>query len=275
MEINNDDLKFNFGCASCGYKNIAETEPLGRIPVSRIIEKLDAFFARNDLKSAGQLLEYWLFEAEKLRDKQGMLTILSEQMGYYRKTNEKEKALVSVKRGVDLIGELGTQDTVASATIFLNAATTLKAFGRANEAIPLYEQTLKIYKSQLKEDDLLFGGFYNNYGLALADLSRFSKSEKAYLSALEVVLGNPAGRLDGAVTYLNMAHLYENWSEKTAEDIADCLQKALEILNDTTIKHDGYYAFVLSKCAPSYQYFGMEEIAEKMSTESEEIYARS
>lgn len=274
MALDLEDLKFNFGCASCGYKKQDPNGPISTIPVSRVIAKLDEHFACNDMVGAGRLLDYWRKEATSLRDKRGELTIVSEQMGYFRKTGEEEKALDAVSRGLSLIEELDAWDTVSSGTIFLNAATTLKAFGRADEAIPLYENTLAIYKGSLAEDDLLFGGYYNNFGLALVDLGRYAEAEDAYLAALKVVLPNKDGKLDGAVTYLNMAHLYEIWDAKNKADIQNCMDKALEILNDNTIPHNGYYAFVLSKCAPSYDHFGMATVAAELSRLSEELYAR-
>ena len=274
MTIDADDLKFNFGCASYGYKHQDPEGHIGKIPVDRIIQKLDSLFSCNNMKDAGELLDYWRKDALTLRDKQGELTIVSEQMGYFRKTGEKEKALESISRGLTLIEELDMWDSVSAATIFLNAATTLKAFGKAEEALPLYKNTLSIYKENLPEDDLRFGGFYNNYALALTDLGRFQEAEEMYLSALKVVLPQEKGRLDGASTYVNMAYLYENWKGASCPEIPACMAKGLTILDDTRIPQDGYCAFVLSKCAPAYRHFGMEDIAQRLTQRSEVLYAR-
>ena len=268
-----EDLKFNYGCASCGYKNANPGKPLGHISVSRVIEKLDECFSRNDMAEAGRVLDYWRKEAVSLRDFRGELAIVSEQIGYFRKTSEKEKALEAVARAIELIG--CNSDNVSTGTILLNAATTLKAFGKAEEALPLYGQAFEIYRKFLNNDDVLFAGYYNNYGLALADMERYEEAENCYQKALSIVLNKPQSRLDGAVTYLNMAHMYPYWDEKCAQDIKVCLQKAQEILEDPTNDQNGYYAFVLSKCAPSFRQFGKTEIAEKMEKLSEEIYARN
>lgn len=266
-----DDLKFNFGCASCGYKKQDSEKPLGHIPVSRVIEKLDEHFSRNDMAEAGRLLDYWRKEAVTLRDKRGELTIVSEQIGYFRKTGEKEKALEAVSRALELIGQ--EPDNVSFGTILLNAATTLKAFGKAEEALPLYTKTREIYEKHLKKDDVLFAGYYNNYGLALADLERYPEAEDAYQKALAIVLTTKESRLDGAITYLNMAQMYPYWDEKSAADIKLCLEKAREILESPDNQRNGYYAFVLSKCAPAFRDFGKADFAEKIEKLSEEIYA--
>ncbi len=266
-----ENLKFNYGCASCGYKKTEPNKPLGSIPVSRIIEKLDEHFSRNDLPEAGRLLDYWRKEAVSLRDTRGELTLVSEQIGYFRKTNEKEKALDAVSRALALIGQ--NPEHVSFGTILLNAATTLKAFGKTEEAMPLYDQAYKIYQNHLDEKDVLFAGFYNNFGLALSDLGRYPEAETAYQKALEIVLSQEESQLDGAVTYLNMAHMYPYWDEKTAQDIKSCLQKAQEILENPNQVKNGYYAFVLSKCAPSFREFSKADVAQRMEKLSEEIYA--
>lgn len=271
MAIETDDLKFNFGCASCGYKNKPADAPLGAIDVCRVVSKLDELFSGNDMAGAGRLLDYWRNEAVTLRDKRGELSIVNEQLGYFRKVGNEAKAMEAVDRALELIEQLDAWDSVPSATIFLNAATTLKAFGQAEAAMPLYENTLAIYKAGLEPDDLLFGGFYNNYALALTDLNRFDEAEQAYLAALEVVLPSDTGRLDAAVTYVNMAHLYEAWGK--TDGISECLQNGLEVL-DNWADQSGYYAFVLSKCAPSYGHFGMTAEEKRLSALSEEIYAR-
>ncbi len=266
-----EDLKFNFGCASCGYKKQDADKPLGHIPVSRIIEKLDEHFSRNDMLEAGRLLDYWRREAVTLRDKRGELTVVSEQIGYFRKTGEQEKALEAVSRALELIGQ--DPENVSGGTILLNAATTLKAFGKAEEALPLYEKTREIYEKHLNKDDVLFAGYYNNYGLALADLGRYPEAETAYKKALGIVLQQKESRLDGAITYLNMAQMYPYWDEKSAADIKLCLEKAKEILEDPENVRNGYYAFVLSKCAPAFRDFGKADFAGKLEKLSEEIYA--
>ena len=267
-----EDLKFNFGCASCGYKKQDADKPLGHIPVGRVIEKLDECFSRNDMAEAGRLLDYWRKEAVTLRDKRGELTVVSEQIGYFRKTAEREPALEAVARALELIGQ--DPDNVSHGTILLNAATTLKAFGKAEEALPLYDQAFALYKAHLAEDDVLFAGYYNNYGLALADLERYPEAEDAYQKALSIML-QKKNQLDGAITYLNMAQMYPYWDEKSAADIKLCLEQAKKILENPENEQTGYYAFVLSKCAPAFRDFGKTAFAEKLEKLSEDIYARN
>jgi exodeoxyribonuclease-3 len=86
----------------CGDLNVAHNEIDLKNPKANIGNpgfsyeeraKLDELFATNDLCAVGRLLEYWEREARNLGDKRGLIEILNEEIGYFRRTAEKEKAL--------------------------------------------------------------------------------------------------------------------------------------------------------------------------------------
>ena len=263
-------------CALCGGKefyNPELTTAKGRIPVKRIIEKADEYYNKNDLAGAKRHLEYWEKEAVALNDLNGELSVVNELLGLYRKNGDKDNALRVIERALFLTEKLGVSETVSAATVYLNAATTYKAVGQADKALPLYEKTLKIYTENLDGSDERFGGFYNNYALTLTDAGEYEKAEKCYFNAIKVMEKAANGKPDLAITYVNLAHLYER-TEK-ADKITDCLFKAYDLLNDEGNVKNGYYAYVLDKCAPSFKYFGYDKISNDMKKESEEIYERS
>ncbi len=128
-------------CPLCDGKDFyypKKDAPSGRIPVNRVIDKLDSFLNKNDYEAAGRHLIYWKNEAVYLRDKHGELAVENELIGYYRKQGEKEKGLDSVKRALELIDDLNQGDTVSGATILINCATAYKAFDMPRNALPLY-----------------------------------------------------------------------------------------------------------------------------------------
>ncbi len=271
--------KFDYAepaCPLCGGKEFYypdKNAPLGRIPVARIIDKVDALFDKNDYVQAGRLLEYWQGEAKELRDKNGELSIQSELIGYYRKVNEKQKGLVAVERALTLLKELNQSETVSGATILINCATAYKAFDMPLEALPIYKQAEAIYFRELKENDSRFGGLYNNMAITLAELGDYEGAESAYNRALKVMSKAERGQLECAITYVNMAHMFE--SIGTEERIAECMREAYSLLYTEDIPHDGYFAFVLEKCAPSFEYFGLVKESKEMQEESRNIYARA
>ncbi len=247
--------------------------PLGRIPVGRVIEKLDSLFDKNEYDAAERLLTYWKNEAIELKDKQGELAIENELVGFYRKQGEKEKGLRCVESALKLVNELEQGDNSSGATIFVNCATAYKAFDMLPEALSFYERAEEIYKKTLSCDDYRFGALYNNMALSLEDIGEFTKAEKAYFSALDIMAKATRGEAECAITYVNLAHMYEKWGK--TEKINDCMKKAYELLQSENLPHNGYYAFVLEKCAPSFGYFGDKEIYEQMIGKVKEIYERT
>ncbi len=263
-------------CALCGGEDFyypKHDTPDGTIPVGRIIERVDSLFSKNDYTEAGRLLEFWRDEAVSLRDRRGELAMEDELVGYYRKQNDPEKGLASILRALTLTEELGQEDLASGGTVMLNCATAYKAFGMAERAMPLYERAEQVYRSVLREDDTRFGGLYNNMALALCDLCRYSDAESAYKKALSVMERAPRGECECAITYINMAHMYDTVGaiSKTGE----CMERAYQLLCTPQLPHDGYYAFVIEKCAPSFEYFGSSLICEELKKEAEEIYARA
>ncbi len=271
--------KFDYlepNCPLCNGKDFyypKKNAPLGRIPVGRIIEKVDACFAKNDYVEAGKLLVYWRDEALSLCDKDGELSMQSELIGYYRKQNDKQNALISVARALELITELEQDEKASGATIFINCATAYKAFDMPKEALPLYVRAENIYLNVLDKNDARFGGLYNNMALALVDLGDFDWAEKTYFKALAVMKNIYGGQSHSAITYVNLAHMYEQTGK--TQKINECLNKAYDLLKSDALKHDGYYAFVLQKCAPSFNYFGRQDVYEQFTKEAKSIYERA
>ncbi len=271
--------KFDYAepaCPLCDGKDFYYPDkdaPLGQIPVDRVMEKVDSCFNKNDYKQAGRLLTYWRDEAIALRDKRGELAVENELVGYYRKQGERDNALKSVKRALELCEELGQGELASGGTILLNCATAYKAFGMSGEAMPLYERAEQLYKRLLSPNDARYGGLYNNMALALADLGEFERAENAYNNAIAVMQAVPRGEAECAITYINLAHMYESCGK--TELIKPCMDRAYKLLGSDNLPHDGYYAFVLEKCAPSFGYFGDGEICERLKREAEEIYARA
>ena len=263
-------------CTLCGGKEFYNPElatAKGRIPVKRVIEKADEYYNKNDLMGAKRHLEYWEKEANALCDDSGELSVVDELLGLYRKNGDNENALRVIERALILVDKLELKDTVSGATVYLNAATTYKAVGKADKALPLYEKTLAIYKANLESSDVRFGGFYNNYALALTDAGKYQKAEECYFNAVKVMEKAENGKPDLAITYVNLAHLYEKTGD--TKKITDCLFKAYNLLSDEENVKNGYYAYVLDKCAPSFKYFGYDKIAGDFEKESKEIYERS
>ena len=242
------------------------------IPTARISEKLNGLFSVNDLDSVGRLLEYWEREARNIGDTRGLLEMLNEEIGYFRRISDSEKGLSAVYEAFDIIESLGISGTVSSATVYLNGATTLKAFGKAREAMPYYEKAGSIYERELDPNDYKIAVYYNNISSAYNDLGDYDKCEECCYRAIEILKGNSGCLGEIAVTLVNIAHLYHE-RDPFDERIYEIMDKAWDCLTSDKNVHDGNFAFLCSKCYPSFGFFGYFEKEAELKKLTEKIYA--
>ena len=186
--INDEDYK-EPRCVLCNnnFYNPDSEEPDGRIEISRILAKEDSLYDELKYSEIETLLKYWEAEADSLKDRSGQLTMLSEQIGLFRKMKDKTKSMVAINKALKLLETSGLNDSPNAGTIYLNAATTLKAFNELDQAMPCYQKTQELYDKYLKPDDEKYGGLYNNMALAYVDLKQFDKAEELYNKALKIM----------------------------------------------------------------------------------------
>ncbi len=247
-------------------------EPLGTVPISRVFDRLDSLFARNDMDGAGRLLEYWEREARALNDCKSLVEILNEEAGYYRKIQDKDKGLKVVDELLYHLKDMG--DSVSSATIYLNCATTLKAFKKSDDAMRYYNKARDIYESNLKDDDPRLAGLYNNLGTALVDMCDYVGAKECYNKAIGILDSKRIA--DIAISYINLAHaIFDEAMENDVlcdDEIEPLLDATFNMLVGDTFAMDGKLAYVLSKCAPSFSYFGRFIESDVLFQLSKEIY---
>ncbi len=253
------------------------TPEVKAVPQGRIIEKMNDYMSRRDYAGAERHLMYWLEEAKLGHDKGGELMIHGELVGHFRKTANREGAFKSAKEALRLIDELQFEKSISAATTYINIATAYNAFDENEKAVPLFEKAMAIYEASDNVSPALMGGLYNNMALTLVALGRYDDAYPLYDKALKVMKKAPGGSLEQAITYLNMADAYEAQlgGERAESKISDLLDTAYDLLINTDAPHDGYYAFVCEKCAPSFSYYGYFLAAGELNKRAEEIYERS
>lgn len=262
-------------CLLCETDPQSKEAAISRIPTGRVIEKLDAFFAKNDYAAAERHLRYWEQEAAAGGDDRGLYTVCNELMGLYRKLGRRDEAVGYAERTLALVEKLAMTDNVTGGTAYLNAATVYKAFGDAAKGLPLFERAKAIYEAQLKPDDSRLAGLWNNMALALVDLGRFDEADALYQKALDLTLRTPDAQGDAAISLLNRANLIEarDGLLDGNDAICACLDQAEALLNDPALPRDGYYAFVCEKCAPTFSYYGYFAFQQELEERAEKIYA--
>ena len=260
------------------------------IPQQRVAEKLDEYMSRRDYAGAERHLLYWLGEAQALRDQRGELMVRNELVGHFRKTGDKEQALFHAEEALRLVDELGFSENISAGTTYTNIATACNAFGDNERSFALFEKAITLYENSPHTQPQLLGGLYNNMALTCMTLGKFDKAGELYEKALATMAGVEHGELEQAITYLNMADaavvrlaaeaydndidaaLQDDACEKTVESLLDT---ALALLDTPSVPHDGYYAFVCEKCAPTFAHYGYFIADQDLRERAEAIYGRA
>ncbi len=263
-------------CVLCDRPYGAEPE-VKPVPQMRIIRKMDEYMSRKDYAGAERHLLYWLEEARLGHDERGMLMLCNELVGHYRKTGSKESAFKYAAMAKDLLERLDFDGTISSGTTYINIGTAFNAFGENAEAIKLFEKAEAIYASSENVRPDLLGGLYNNMALTYVALGEFEKAYPMYEKALDTMKKVDGGELEQAITYLNMANAVEAEKGLDAGEsvIFDYVDRACDLLKNTSAPRDGYYAFVCEKCVPTFSYYGYFTAAEEFSEAARRIYERS
>jgi len=261
-------MKDKFVCESCG------NESINKINISRFIDKLDSYFKTNDLDGAYKHLKYFENEARSINDSCGLLSILNEELGFFRRNNSKDECLKAIDEVLELLEDKDLTDKVSGATIYVNAATSLKAFGKAREGLSLYDKAEEIYKNKGKLDSFEYASLLNNKGSSLADLSEYDLAINSFNKAIDILIKD--GKHDGeiAVSLVNKAHALYDLDSANVPYVEETLDKAWEYINSSNQPHDANFAYILSKCAPSFRYFKRELEAMSLEEIAKTIYGR-
>lgn len=188
----------------------------------------------------------------------------NEQIGYYRSISNYEEALKISKEMLELVKELGLQESEAHGTTLLNAATAYRAAGMCEKAIAMYRAAEQIFKNLGIQDERL-AGLYNNMSMAFQQKEDYGTAESCLLQALAIVRNLPDHKVEEATTYANLASVcYEE--EEFAQGI-EYVQRAIERFEECEEK-DAHYCGALALLAQGHYEQGELEKAISAYTEA-------
>lgn len=263
-------------CVLCGepYGTERKIEP---VPQQRIVQKLDDYMSRRDYDGAERHLLYWLGEAQRGFDQRGELLVRNELIGHYRKVGDRDKASLHAERALALLEALDLTGGVSAGTTYVNAATACSAFGEHERALGLFEKARAVYESDAHTQKHLLGGLYNNMALCCQALGRYDEAFGLYEKAMDAMSEVAHGVLEQAITCLNMADAVagRDGLEAGETQIFSLLDQAYDLLHTPGVPHEGYYAFVCEKCAPTFSYYGYFAAASELEQEAKTIYERT
>lgn len=242
------------------------------IDTTRFLDRLDNCFNKNDIRGAKDCIMFWSDEARKLGDESGLLTVLNEAVGFWRRNKKKGKALSAMEESLKLVEKLGLQNTLSGATIYINAATTLSFFGEREKGLELYDKAENCFLILDACNTYEYAALLNNRAAVLNELKRYDEAEKDWKRAIEIL--KTVGFHDGeiAISLVMLAHLTYDRDDTAFETVEALVDEAWEYLNSDNQPKDGNYAYVLHKCAPSFEYFQRPIEAQALRDTAQEIY---
>lgn len=246
-----------------------------QINIQEFVAQLDTCFNRNDMRAARDCIEQWEQRARQIGDKKGLLSVLNEAVGFYRRSKKKSRAIAAMEESLSLVEELGIQHTRSGATILINSATTQSFFGRQEEGLALYKKAASYYEETGQTESYEYATLLNNSAGVLYDLQRYDEAEENWAKAVDILkrLGHHDG--DIAISLVMLAHVNYDRDNTTQETVERLLDEAWDYINSEDQVRDGNYAYVLRKCAPSYDYFQRPIEAQALRDVAKEIYEKA
>ena len=173
--------------------------------INKVLNEYDAMFGASSLEEIEVFLNRKISEAESDADNESKLTLLNEQMGFYRDISKKDEGLKCCRQAMELLDEMKLSGTVEYATSLLNVANAYREFGLHNESLELHRKVEEIYFDRLPENAFNFASLYNNWSLLYQEMGEFKNAAKMLKKALRVIDTYKDAKTEQATTRTNLA----------------------------------------------------------------------
>ena len=194
---------------SADSDNLIPRSAAATFDAEAFLKGLDAIFEGHEgaTKAEPYLLQA-MDDAENAGDDAGLLTVLNETMGFYRSQGRHEDNQWIVQRSIELALRMRLEGTEAWTTTLINAATSMRAAGRYDQAEDLYRQAIDSAKTTLSPTDRRMAALHNNLSMLYSETGRPEQALhelEAALRVLETASVDPSNDIDIAATHTNIA----------------------------------------------------------------------
>ena len=194
---------------SADSDNLIPRSAAATFDAETFLKGLDAIFEGHEgaTKAEPYLLQA-MDDAENAGDDAGLLTVLNETMGFYRSQGRHEDNQWIVQRSIELALRMRLEGTEAWTTTLINAATSIRAAGRYDQAEDLYRQAIDSAKTTLSPTDRRMAALHNNLSMLYSETGRPEQALhelEAALRVLEAASVDPSNDIDIAATHTNIA----------------------------------------------------------------------
>lgn len=175
--------------------------------VDEILNKLDSAFNDNNLYEADNILTLGIREAGESGDSASLLQLLNEYIGLLRVMGRFDEAYEIGNKIRILLDNMGLNGSIPYATSLLNVATALRAGGRFEESLSVYNEVEAVYVTSLPANSMLLAGFYNNKSLLFQENGNLEASIECLEKAYAIASSNGED-FEAAVSSANLANSY-------------------------------------------------------------------
>lgn len=194
---------------SADSDNLIPRSAAATFDAEAFLKGLDAIFEAHEGATKAELyLLQAMDDAENAGDDAGLLTVLNETMGFYRSQGRHEDNQWIVQRSIELALRMRLEGTEAWTTTLINAATSMRAAGRYDQAEDLYHQAIDSAKATLSPTDRRMAALHNNLSMLYSETGRPEQALhelEAALQVLEAASVDPSNDIDIAATHTNIA----------------------------------------------------------------------
>ncbi|MDE6314301.1 MAG: tetratricopeptide repeat protein [Lachnospiraceae bacterium] len=218
--------------------------------INSVLTGLDQLFQEKKIQEVEPYLNQQLNLAKEQQDNGAVLTILNEQIGYYRSISRRTESIQAFEQAKECVKSMGLSGTEHEATTLLNGATALRAAERYQDAMEEYRKVEEIYGNSIEKNDYRFASLYNNMSLLYTALEQYEDAAECLKKALVVLQNLENSQIEQAITYTNLALNYSKTEDKEAR--SEALASALHLFEIYAHNKDAHYAAALSGLAGAY-----------------------
>jgi len=173
--------------------------------INEVLDQLDELYAQGDLNAVQSFFDEKVRDAQWENDTGAVLTLYNEMEGFYRNTGRADFAVEISGYALQLIADMGLEDTIYHATTLINGATAARMAGKNADALKLYFKAEEILKQLDKGQTYNMATLYNNVSQVYMELQETETALKYLQKALPIVETLPGTGAEAAITRENIA----------------------------------------------------------------------
>lgn len=213
--------------------------------IRKVLEQYDSMFGKETPEAIGDFLGEQLNIALVEGDIQAMFTLLNEQIGFCRDTNQETLCIQGCETLHSILLKMGIDGTLQYGKTLLNIANSYRAFGRYEEAARLFPKVQETYDNCLEEGNYEFAPLYNNWSLLYLSIKEYEKAIEMLKKTLDVIDRYEQAAINRATTRTNIACAIMSMPEGDEKEAERYLDESIEIFEKYDPK-DYHYSGALS-----------------------------